>query len=270
MRGASLASRDAVLEEIDPILRAAGTDAALVGEQLLVAVDTLDGSGSLRRALTDPARPGADKSTLVDSLFGGFDSRTRQVLHAFAARRWGSADDLAEAVDHAATHAVLASAEAAGTLDAVEEDLFRIDRTLAAERELLVALDNPGASPDSRAQLARTVFASRVSPVALALVERAARAPRGRRIPSAVASFMAAAAQRRERSVAEVTAAVELTAEQRKRLSAALVSLYGREIHLNFAVDPRVIGGIRVQVGHQVVDGTIATRLDDARRRLVG
>ena len=35
-------------------------------------------------------------------------------------------------------------------------------------------------------------------------------------------------------------------------------------------VDPDVIGGIRVEIGDDVIDGTIASRLDDARRKLVG
>jgi F-type H+-transporting ATPase subunit delta len=35
-------------------------------------------------------------------------------------------------------------------------------------------------------------------------------------------------------------------------------------------VDPAVIGGIRVEIGAEVIDGTIAARLDDARRRLAG
>ncbi len=67
-----------------------------------------------------------------------------------------------------------------------------------------------------------------------------------------------------------MTAAVELSAAQRTRLASILTSAYGREIQINVAVDPEVLGGIRVQVGAEVVDGTVLARLDDARRRLVG
>ncbi|WP_284329394.1 F0F1 ATP synthase subunit delta [Demequina litorisediminis] len=49
-----------------------------------------------------------------------------------------------------------------------------------------------------------------------------------------------------------------------------LKDAYGRDIQINVAVDPEVLGGIRVQVGSEVVDGTIISKLDDARRRLVG
>jgi F-type H+-transporting ATPase subunit delta len=41
-------------------------------------------------------------------------------------------------------------------------------------------------------------------------------------------------------------------------------------MHLNLDVDPEVLGGIRVQVGDEVIDGTVADRLDEARRRMAG
>ena len=34
--------------------------------------------------------------------------------------------------------------------------------------------------------------------------------------------------------------------------------------------DADVIGGLRVEIGDDVIDGTVAGRLDDARRRLAG
>jgi F-type H+-transporting ATPase subunit delta len=46
--------------------------------------------------------------------------------------------------------------------------------------------------------------------------------------------------------------------------------LYGAAIQLNVDVDPDVVGGLRVQVRGEVLDGTVSTRLDDARRRLAG
>jgi F-type H+-transporting ATPase subunit delta len=47
-----------------------------------------------------------------------------------------------------------------------------------------------------------------------------------------------------------------------------LSAQYGQDIQLNVTVDPAVVGGMRVQIGAEVVDTTILTRLTDARRRL--
>jgi F-type H+-transporting ATPase subunit delta len=84
-----------------------------------------------------------------------------------------------------------------------------------------------------------------------------------------IEQYVQAAARRRQQVVAHVVAAAPLTTEQRDRLEAALQRRYGR-VRLNIDVDPSVLGGIRVQVGSELVDGTVTTRLDEARRRLAG
>src|SRR5690606_39429957 len=65
MRGTSQSSLDAVTATFEPVLRAAGAEAATLGEQLFTVVDALDASSSLRRALSDPARDGEAKAGLV-------------------------------------------------------------------------------------------------------------------------------------------------------------------------------------------------------------
>jgi len=270
MRGTSEVSRDAVLEQFGAVATAAGAEASVLAEQLFSVVDALDGSGSLRRALTDPARPGTDKGSLVAALFGELDSRVRDVVEAFVARRWIQESDLGDAIEDAAVDAYLASVESAGGLDAFEEEMFRVERFLASERDVLSALGERSSSPDARVRLAREVFADRVGPAVLALIERAAREPRKRRIPKAIDYYIAAAAARRAKSVVEVTTAVELSAAHRARLTKILRARLGREVQVNVSVDPSVIGGMKVQVGDRVVDGTTLSKLDEARRRLVG
>jgi F-type H+-transporting ATPase subunit delta len=73
---------------------------------------------------------------------------------------------------------------------------------------------------------------------------------------------------RRRKVVASVTSGSALTDAQRDRLTALLGEAYGSSIQLNVTVDPAVIGGLRVQVGSDVVDSTVLSRLADARRRL--
>lgn len=270
MKGTSQHSRDVVLRTFDPIASAAGKDGATLASQLFAVVDALDGSGSLSRALTDPSRHADDKAVLVDQLFASFDDRVRSVVADFARARWSDAEDLAESIEDAGSLALLAHAEAEGTLPQVEDELFRVERELMAHRSLLTALGNRSTAASDRVALLRDVIGSKVGPMTLALLERRVAAPRSTRVLSAVRELVQAAAKRRERLVASVTAAVELSSTQRTRLAGLLKQAYGHEIQLNVAVDPEVLGGIKVQVGSEVVDGTIVSRLADARQRLVG
>jgi F-type H+-transporting ATPase subunit delta len=77
------------------------------------------------------------------------------------------------------------------------------------------------------------------------------------------------AAQQRNQVVAEVRSSVNLDADQTRRLSAALSKITGKNVRINVAIDPSVLGGISVTIGEDVIDGSIAARLESARRSLL-
>ena len=93
---------------------------------------------------------------------------------------------------------------------------------------------------------------------------------RGRTIQDAVDALVEIAAIRRQHLSAEVTSAIALSPEQEARLASTLARIYGREVDIQTTIDPDVIGGISVRVGDEVIDGTTAHRLEQARRRMVG
>ncbi len=82
--------------------------------------------------------------------------------------------------------------------------------------------------------------------------------------------YLALAAKRREQLTAVVIAAVPLDETQRHRLAAALQGIYGKPVQLQLVIDEKVVGGIRVQIGDEVVDGTILSKLEGARRHFAG
>lgn len=272
MRGSSKPSVETVAGAFEPVLRAAGADAGTLGAQLFAVLDALDGSGSLRRAVTDPARSGDDKAVLVAGLLRGkVDDRVLEVVQGLVRSRWADEGDLLEGLERLAVTSVLASAEATGDLEHVEDELFRLDRVLVDQRELRQALTDRRAEPDARRTLvARLLGDGRVHATTLQLVERVAGAPRGRSIAASLTVLIDLAARRRRLLMAEVTSATPLTQAQVSRLTDVLGRAYGRPVTVQVAVEPRVVGGLRVQVGSEVVDSTVLARLDDVRRRLAG
>jgi F-type H+-transporting ATPase subunit delta len=270
MRGVSSESLVAGQERLETLLASAGTDPSALGDDLFAVTDVLAANPALRRALTDPARDGEAKATLVQRIFTGRVSSTAvDVLAGLARSRWSEAGDLTDAVEVYATSALLAAADRAGRLDAVEDELFRFARTIEADQAMRDALSYRTPGADRKAELVRRLLEDRAAPETVRLAEQAAAHPRGLRTEQVLEHFVEAAAERRQQTVAQVVAAAPLTVEQRRRLEDALRRRYGR-VRLNVDVDPEVIGGLRVQIGSELVDGTVAARLEDARRQLSG
>ena len=67
-----------------------------------------------------------------------------------------------------------------------------------------------------------------------------------------------------------VTTAAPLTAGQAERLATALSRSYGGEVTISTVVDPSLVGGVRVQIADDVIDGSISARLADVRQKLAG
>ncbi len=242
-----------------------------VSEGLFAVAALLDREPSLRRAFTDPASSAEARQGLADRLLGGqLPARPLTVFRDLVAARWSAPNDLRESVEVLATTAALRSAEADGTLDDVEDELFRFARLLEREPALRAALTDPALPDDRKTGLLQELLGTRATPATLRLVEIAVTRSRGRSVETALDELAELAAQRRQRYVAEVRVARPLEPRQEARLTAALERLYGRSIALQVDVDPSVLGGISVRVGDEVLDGTVQHNLQAVRRNLAG
>jgi F-type H+-transporting ATPase subunit delta len=268
MRGTSQASLTAAEGRFEPVLRAASGEGTVLGEQLFALVDALDSSGSLRRALTDPSSAGDAKAALVARLLADADPRVVEAAQGLVRARWSDEGDLADATERLAFAAVLSSAEADGTIDEVAEELFRIARALAGQREVRRLLFDDRVHAEARGRLVDQLMGDGGAPVTRLVARRATVAPRGRRYVTTLGHVGDLIAERRNRQVATVTSAGELGAAQRERLAGILERVYGRPMQVQVTVDPHVLGGLRVQVGPEVSDATVLARLADVRRRL--
>lgn len=271
MRATSQASFAAASQRWEPVLATAGPRAFAFGEQLYGVSDLLAGTASLRRALSDPSRSGDDKAELARRvLSGSVADEVVELVQGIARTRWSSDLNLAHAVEVLAVDSVLAAAEAHGRLATVEDELFRVDRLLVGQRELRRALSDRDTPVERRVALVQSLLDGRVSPETVLFVERATTSLQVRSITSALNAIAQRAAERRKRLSATVVAAAPLTQAQVSRLEEILERAYGRPVQVNVGVDDRVVGGLRIKVGSEVVDATLLSRLEEARRRLAG
>jgi len=255
---------------------ASGTDAAAVGEELFGVVAVVDAQVGLRRALSDPSMDGDRKAALVEAVFGSHVSDvTLRIVTDVVRARWSRMRDLDDSIETLAVLAMLIEADThpgrghhAGESDDVEDELFRFGRIVEANAGLRAALADLALPDENKVSLVNALVEDKARPVTVRLLAQVATHPRGRSPEGAIADYTDIASKRRARLVARVTTAVGLSDSEITRLQEALAGLYGRAVHMQIEVDADIVGGVVVQVGDEVLDGSVAGRLAEARRRL--
>jgi F-type H+-transporting ATPase subunit delta len=271
MRGASRTSLADLTDRLEAEHITSATVATRLGNELFAVTGLLDTEHVLRRALSDPGKPAAEKAAVTRALLHGkVTRRAEDLVVAAAESHWANSGDLADAIEQLAIEAMALAAEADGELDELEDGLFRFGRVVAGQPELRSALASSWLPEERKRELLGALLGGKVSAVTLGLISQVVAHPRGRSLPEALDLCADIAARRRQQLIAVVRSAIELSAAQRRRLAAALAASYGHTVHLNVVLDPSVIGGISIQIGDELIDGTAASRLAEVRRKLAG
>jgi F-type H+-transporting ATPase subunit delta len=258
---------EARLSELDRVLDAQEQSPDLAAELFAVA-DLLGGQAQLRNAIADPTVADDRRSEFAQSVFGSrVGAAAAAVVVGAAGLRWGSASGLVAAIDRQGVRALLGHAQVGGVLDTVEDELFRFARTVVADQPLRRVLDDRTAPVAARQQVVSDLLDGRANPDTVGLARRAV-ATATVSFESTVEDYLALSAGIRSRAIATVTVARPLAGDQKERLQAALQRQLGRQVNLQVIVDPSVLGGARVKVGDEVIEGTVAGRLAAAEKQL--
>ena len=164
--------------------------------------------------------------------------------------------------------ALFAVAQAEDVLPKVEDELYAFGKALEQHTDLREALTDAMLPVENKKAVVEDLLGERAHPITLGLLGFVIDLGRARHIPKIVEELARMASVERSHALAEVRTAVDLTDEQRRRLAEALSRATGRTVDLKVVVDPSVIGGVVARVGDEVFDGSIASRLEDAKQAL--
>ena len=164
--------------------------------------------------------------------------------------------------------AIFEIARAEGSLDTVEDELFRFGRILEGNDELRQTLTDQQLPPEKRQAIVEDLLGQKASPLTVNLVSFLVGSGRAGELPEIIDRLVKRAAAERQHEVAEVRSAIPLDEEQRRRLTDALQRATGKQVELKVIVDPGVIGGLVARVGDTVIDGTVRHRLEQLRETL--
>ncbi len=154
---------------------------------------------------------------------------------------------------------------------AVEASLAKVKAALSESAELKALTINPVISREA----AKTVIAAVAKSLKLdALTANTLGVlAQNRRLSETAAvadAFSMLAANDRGEVTAEVTSARPLSAMQTKALSAQLKSRVGSDVAISAKIDPSILGGLVVQIGSQMIDSSIKTRLNTLAAAMKG
>lgn len=261
------ASADALAELGGRLDGVGGHDAAGLGEDLFGLAAVLRAEPGLRRVATDVSTDKAAKSGLVRQVFSGkVSDRAVDLVADAAERRWTRTRDLADALEQLGVVALVKSSSEPGRL---ADELFGFSQVVKDNPELRDALSDSKRSDDDKRTLVHGLLDGKALPATVRLVEQAIVGAH-RTVGVALREYQQVAADAHGQGVATVHVARPLSDSDEERLTRALTQQYGRPVHLNVVVSPELIGGMRVEIGNDVIDGTVSGRLADARRKLAG
>lgn len=247
-------------------LSALGRVTLATAEELLSAGRVIGESAQLRTILTESNGDPAEKTDAIAAVFGSqLGADTIRLLAVVVQNRWSNQDDLLAGIEELGFRA---AAESAAATTSIEAELFAFETAVSSDPELELAVGSKLGGASAKAALVTSLLGAKVSPQTLAIVRHIVQQPRGHRIGELLRNAAAIVADQAGLSVAVVTSAAPIAPAQLTRLQKGLAASYGRELKLNLVVDPGIIGGLRVQVGDDVIDGTIARKLNDLRLQI--
>lgn len=267
----SIANSKSLVEVLKAADAISGKSAVESATGILAAAQVIESEIQLRNLLTDGGRTPESRAKLAAELFANqVNADSVKLLSATVSMRWSSGIELVEALEQAGYRILFSAAESEQVLDRVEEEVFRFARLVSQTGELQMGLTNPAYETAAKAKLISNLLSDRAHPYTVTVLSHVAAHLRGRRTDRVFEEVADLAAARRSRLRAKLRVTVSLDETQRTRLTNALTKIYQKPIHLDEVIDPSVIGGIEVRIADDVIDGTIAGRLRQARHQVAG
>jgi F-type H+-transporting ATPase subunit delta len=246
----------------------AAADPKFAGELFAVA-GALSDSAQLRGILSDPSAEADAKLKLSSAIFGKSVSKeTLAFANVLFGYRWSSARDLVDSIELLAIRAAAAVATKAKSLDEVEAQVFAFRHAVDSDSELQFALASKTADADAKLKLVNALLGKKVNDIAAMLIRSAVIGVRRRRLSNVLELYGKQLSEFADRLVATVSVAAPISSTQIQKIEKALTEKYKQPVRVNLEIHPELIGGVRVELAGDVIDGSLSNRLQKAKLQL--
>ncbi len=172
------------------------------------------------------------------------------------------------AVDRYA-NALFQLAKEAKVLDSVSNELTRIKEILQVDQEVLTVIMNPSISKSNKIKLFETIAEKiELSKLVSNFIGVIVKKNRVNYLLEIVGTFKNLLASLKGERVATVSSAYALTDTQLADISSKLKDKFNADFNIQLNIEPELIGGLKIQVGSQMIDSSIKNQLQLLKEKM--
>ena len=156
-------------------------------------------------------------------------------------------------------------------IDSVGRSLDALNQALVDSKDFAELVESPLVSRDEAGKAMAAIAPQLgLGPITANFVGVLARNGRKSQLQPVIRAFRRLSAEHRGETIAEVVTARPLNDDQVAALKTQLRARAGREVNIDMAVDPTILGGIVVKLGSQQIDASIRTKLNRLAQAMKG
>ncbi len=165
--------------------------------------------------------------------------------------------------------ALFSTAKQLNSLEDVRKEVGAVISLIDSSKELELLLGSPIVrNSDKQAIMQKIVSAPGVSEILKNMLKLMIEKGRSNIIKQMCASFVSLYNDASNIQPVTVISAKEIGAEQRSAIESKVAAFTGKSIESSYRVDPTLIGGLIVQMGQQVLDGSVVNQLRELKKEL--
>lgn len=154
-------------------------------------------------------------------------------------------------------------------IDAYQQELEVIGQVVLENKGLYTIMNHPKFEDTEKKQLLENTFSNYVSKDVLNLLKLLVDRKRINELNNVVDYYVELANEEHDIAVANVSTVEPLTKEQVTELKAMLTKrLAKKDVKIHNHIDKKIIGGVKIQIGNRILDGTVQTKLARMKRQL--
>ena len=147
-------------------------------------------------------------------------------------------------------------------------ELRALDAAFSGEPAFLTLLSTPSISKEERSQVLDRSFRGKLSPYTLNFLKLLTQRDNIREFSGCCKAFTARYYADNGILPVRAVSAVPISPALRERLEQKLRTVTGKQVEMTYLVDPACLGGVRLDMDGEQLDGTVRRRLDDIRSQL--